>query len=145
MTDQINSIIQEVDYKNYCRRLYNGRYLWEDLYQEFLIKALTEFGELRGVELRKYCFRIIKNLFLQKERGNSSLKELCSDNELIELADFNNEYTEMPDLISEHPTLGIKNMKTYCRDNRISYEAMKKKNQRIKQQLKQKYGSVHKA
>jgi DNA-directed RNA polymerase specialized sigma24 family protein len=143
-------IYTDVDYKNYCKRLYNNRYLWEDLLQEFFIKMHTLDNSIKEkicvseLDLKKYSFVVIKSLFYQKERKKSSLFELSNEDELNEIIDEIIENDEFPDLISEYPTLGIKNLKKYCKDNRISYTAMKVKNHRIRNELKQKYGSIHK-
>jgi DNA-directed RNA polymerase specialized sigma24 family protein len=140
-----NSIYTDVDYKAYCKRLYNNRYLWEDLLQEFYIKIITCQKDLSSrdeTELKKYCFVVIRNLFYQRERKNSNLKELANDNELTDFEDETTEYNELPDLISKHPTLGIENVKQYCYENKISYTAMKVKNHRIKKQLKIEYAHI---
>ena len=138
-----NSIYTDVDYKAYCKRLYNNRYLWEDLLQEFYIKIFNcKKKFIDETELKKYCFVVIRNLFYQKERKNSSLKELANDNELTDIEDETTEYNELPDIISKHPTLGIDNVKKYCYENKISYTAMKVKNHRIKKQLKLEYANI---
>ena len=137
-----NSIYTDVDYKAYCKRLYKNRYLWEDLIQEFYIKIFNcKKKFIDETELKKYCFVVIRNLFYQKERKNSNLKEIANDNELADIEDETTEYNELPDLISKHPTLGIENVKKYCYENKISYTAMKVKNHRIKKtERKQKHG-----
>jgi len=138
-----NSIYTDVDYKAYCKRLYNNRYLWEDLLQEFYIKIFNcKKKFIDETELKKYCFVVIRNLFYQKERKNSNLKEIANDNELTDIEDETTEYNELPDLISKHPTLGIENVKKYCYENKISYTAMKVKNHRIKKQLKIEYANI---
>lgn len=138
-----NSIYTDVDYKAYCKRLYNNRYLWEDLLQEFYIKIFNcKKKFIDETELKKYCFVVIRNLFYQKERKNSALKELANDNELTDIEDETTEYNELPDIISKHPTLGIDNVKKYCYENKISYTAMKVKNHRIKKQLKLEYANI---
>jgi DNA-directed RNA polymerase specialized sigma24 family protein len=138
-----NSIYTDVDYKAYCKRLYNNRYLWEDLLQEFYIKIFNcKKKFIDETELKKYCFVVIRNLYYQKERKNSALKELANDNELTDIEDETTEYNELPDLISKHPTLGIDNVKKYCYENKISYTAMKVKNHRIKKQLKIEYANI---
>jgi|APFre7841882793_1041355.scaffolds.fasta_scaffold73324_1 DNA-directed RNA polymerase specialized sigma24 family protein len=138
-----NSIYTDVDYKAYCKRLYNNRYLWEDLLQEFYIKIFNcKKKFIDETELKKYCFVVIRNLFYQKERKNSALKELANDNELTDIEDETTEYNELPDIISKHPTLGIENVKKYCYENKISYTAMKVKNHRIKKQLKLEYANI---
>ena len=138
-----NSIYTDVDYKAYCKRLYNNRYLWEDLLQEFYIKIFNcKKKFIDETELKKYCFVVIRNLFYQKERKNSNLKELANDNELTDIEDETTEYNELPDIISKHPTLGIDNVKKYCYENKISYTAMKVKNHRIKKQLKLEYANI---
>ena len=138
-----NSIYTDVDYKAYCKRLYNNRYLWEDLLQEFYIKIFNcKKKFINEIELKKYCFVVIRNLFYQKERKNSNLKEIANDNELADIEDETTEYNELPDLISKHPTLGIENVKKYCYENKISYTAMKVKNHRIKKQLKLEYANI---
>ena len=106
-----NSIYTDVDYKAYCKRLYNNRYLWEDLLQEFYIKIFNcKKKFIDETELKKYCFVVIRNLFYQKERKNSALKEIANDNELTDIEDETTEYNELPDIISKHPTLGIDNV-----------------------------------
>ena len=138
-----NSIYTDVDYKAYCKRLYNNRYLWKDLIQEFYIKIFNcKKKFINEIELKKYCFVVIRNLFYQKERKNSNLKEIANDNELADIEDETTEYNELPDLISKHPTLGIDNVKKYCYENKISYTAMKVKNHRIKKQLKLEYANI---
>jgi len=138
-----NSIYNDVDYKAYCKRLYNNRYLWKDLIQEFYIKIFNcKKKFINEIELKKYCFVVIRNLFYQKERKNSNLKEIANDNELADIEDETTEYNELPDLISKHPTLGIENVKKYCYENKISYTAMKVKNHRIKKQLKLEYANI---
>lgn len=138
-----NSIYADVDYKAYCKRLYNNRYLWEDLLQEFHIKIFNcKKKFIDETELKKYCFVVIRNLFYQRERKNSALKELANDNELTDIEDETTEYNELPDIISKHPTLGIDNVKKYCHENKISYTAMKVKNHRIKKQLKIEYANI---
>lgn len=138
-----NSIYTDVDYKAYCKRLYNNRYLWEDLLQEFYIKIFNcKKNFIDETELKKYCFVVIRNLFYQKERKNSNLKEIANDNELTDIEDETTEYNELPDIISKHPTLGIDNVKKYCYENKISYTAMKVKNHRIKKQLKLEYANI---
>ena len=138
-----NSIYTDVDYKAYCKRLYNNRYLWEDLLQEFYIKIFNcKKKFIDETELKKYCFVVIRNLFYQKERKNSNLKELANDNELTDIEDETTEYNELPDIISKYPTLGIDNVKKYCYENKISYTAMKVKNHRIKKQLKLEYANI---
>lgn len=140
---EFNSIYTDVDYKAYCKRLYNNRYLWEDLLQEFYIKIFNcKKNFIDETELKKYCFVVIRNIFYQKERKNSNLKEIANDNELIDIEDETTEYNELPDLISKHPTLGIDNVKKYCYENKISYSAMKVKNHRIKKQLKKEYANI---
>lgn len=140
---EFNSIYTDVDYKAYCKRLYNNRYLWEDLLQEFYIKIFNcKKNFIDETELKKYCFVMIRNIFYQKERKNSNLKEIANDNELIDIEDETTEYNELPDLISKHPTLGIDNVKKYCYENKISYTAMKVKNHRIKKQLKLEYANI---
>jgi DNA-directed RNA polymerase specialized sigma24 family protein len=140
---KFNSIYTDVDYKAYCKRLYNNRYLWEDLLQEFYIKIFNcKKKFIDETELKKYCFVVIRNLFYQRERKNSNLKEIANDNELTDIEDETTEYNELPDLISKHPTLGIENVKKYCYENKISYTAMKVKNHRIKKQLKIEYANI---
>jgi len=142
---EFNSIYTDVDYKAYCKRLYNNRYLWEDLYQEFIIKIITCQKYLTNkseLELKKYCFVVIRNLFYQRERKNSNLKELANDNEINDILDEQTEYHELPDVISKYPTLGIENIKEYCKENKISYAAMRTKNHRIKKQLKIEYAHI---
>lgn len=148
----IAEIVYRKEYRNYCRSLYNGRYLWEDLFQEFVIKVLEQPKELierlynAGDEIVKYCFTIIKNLFYQREKNYSPLRELANDSEIKDIPD--NETKEqkvnVTEILDQYPTLEIKNMREYCQDNRISYQAMKQKNSRIKRKLKAQYGNAQK-
>lgn len=145
--EKFNSIYTDVDYKAYCKRLYNNRYLWEDLLQEFYIQMLTRDKALIDKlvsenRLKYYCLKVIRNLYYLRERKNSSLKELASDNELIDMVDDKMEYKELPDLISKYPTLGIPNIKKYCYENKISYTAMKVKNCRLKKKIKLEYAHI---
>lgn len=140
-----NSIYTDSDYKAYCKRLYKNRYLWEDLLQEFFIKIITCQSDLSGkseLEVKKYCFVVIRNLFYQKNRKKSPLKELSNENEITDFEDEKVEQKDYPDLISKYPTLGIENLKKYCYEQRISYTAMKVKNHRIKKQLKLEYAHI---
>lgn len=82
----VNSHITEniTEYQKYCRDLYSGRHLWEDLFHDFYAYLATvpedklrTYNETPG-KLRCVCFLIIKRMYLRRGRTKSTLNEVCN-------------------------------------------------------------------
>lgn len=58
----VNAIILDAKYANYCRQISNNSQFWEDLYQEFRIKILSLKNKTTD-NIDGYCYYIISNLW----------------------------------------------------------------------------------
>lgn len=98
----IQKIIQDEKYKGICKKVSNYSYLWEDLLQEFRLiiigpnkkESLEQAKKENYLEI--YCYGIIKNLWLKRNRvkttktGQTNPLYQITDN-LYDWKDYKNE------------------------------------------------------
>lgn len=89
----LDIIANNNNYRNYCKALCNGRDIWKDLYQEFIL-LMCEKTEEQLVKMYNdnvvaaYCNITISNLNLTRHRY---IKRKGNDNTLLELCNKSNE------------------------------------------------------
>lgn len=158
MSDFLSTITDPV-YKHYCRKIYNGRFLHEDLYQEFILIMLEKPKEQMILlteknKLRNYCFGVITMLFRIRGRKKSLLNEITSK---IDISEFNiefeshdyngfdevkyNKVTKILQKSSEDELLILslslnKGVKTFCKQAEISYHTVRINNSKFKKEIK---------
>jgi len=88
----INSIINDTKFEQYCKYVTNNSSLWEDLYQEFRIKVLLIFKQIEASESpESYCRSIIHNIWRDSNGFRPSRKNSMT---LANYSDMSYEVTD---------------------------------------------------
>jgi DNA-directed RNA polymerase specialized sigma24 family protein len=74
----INEIARNDKYKNFCKKITNHNSLWEDLYQELMLKAIENQEKLRSLntdEIDLYLWVVAYDLWNHPEHGRGKVKK----------------------------------------------------------------------
>lgn len=149
----ITTITNDEALKSRCKSICNGRYIWEDLWHDFILTMAEKPQHVIEVlihdnKLRNYSFIVIANLY--KKRGNrkSNLHEVTSENEIFDFADIIDNFDKENEMLAEIKLLPLEDskrllifatssLKAHCKENDKVYQNEIHRNNKVKLKLKQ--------